>query len=93
MYGINFQEEAFLENPKQRSRFDPKFGTVYINKVHSDFTKKVQKSKSEFEVLDYYYKLTVKEVVLHQFEGAPPSDVLERALDLQLAMEKSPPSL
>ncbi len=93
MYGINFQEEAFLENPKQRSRFDPKFGTVYINKVHPDFTKKVQKSKSEFEVLDYYYKLTVKEVVLHQFEGAPPSDVLERALDLQLAMEKSPPSL
>jgi hypothetical protein len=93
MYGINFQEEAFLEHPKQRSRFDAKFGTVYINKVHPDFARKVQKSKNEFEVLDYYYKLTVKEVVLHQFDGAPPSDVLERALDLQLAMEKSPPTL
>ncbi len=93
MYGISFLEEPDLEHPKRRSHFDSKFGTMYINKLHPDFVKKVQKSKNEFEMLDYYYKCTVKEVVLHQFEGAPPSDVLERLLDLQLALEKAPPSL
>lgn len=93
MYGINFQEEPDLEHPKQRSHFDAKFGTVYVNKVHPDFVRKVQKAKNDFEMLDYYYKLTVKEVVLHQFEGAPSSDVLERLLDMQLAMERSPPTL
>jgi len=47
-----------------RSRFDPKFGTVYINKVHPDYSRKVLKAKTELEQLDYYYKLAIKEIVL-----------------------------
>jgi hypothetical protein len=93
IYGISWIEESDLEHPKSRSRFDAKFGTVYINRVHPDFTKKVLKARNDFEKLDYYYKLTIKEIVLHQYEGAPPADVLEKLLDLQLAMEKSPPAL
>jgi hypothetical protein len=93
VYGINWEEVSDLEHPKSRSRFDAKFGTVYINRVHPDFTRKVLNAKNDFEKLDYYYKLTIKEIVLHQYDGAPPSDVLEKLLDLQLAMEKSPPSL
>jgi virulence-associated protein VapD len=54
-----------------RSRFDPKFGTVYINKVHPDYSRKVLKAKTELEQLDYYYKLAIKEIVLHQYDGAP----------------------
>jgi hypothetical protein len=93
VYGINWVEESDLEHPKCRSRFDPKFGTVYINKVHQDFTRRVLKARNDFEKLDYFYKLTTKEIVLHQFEGAPPVDVLEALLDIQLAMEKAPPGL
>jgi|SRR5208282_4661167 len=91
-YGINWEEEVDLEHPRSRSRFDAKFGTVYINKVHPDWTRKVLKAKDDFGKIDYY-KLTIKEIVLHQYDGAPPADVLEKLLDLQLAMEKSPPSL
>ena len=93
VYGINWVEESDLEHPKSRSRFDAKFGTVYINRVHPDFTRKVLKAKNDFERLDYFYKLTIKEIVLHQYDGAAPADVLEKLLDVQLAMEKSPPSL
>jgi hypothetical protein len=93
VYGINWIEESDLEHPKSRSRFDSKFGTVYVNRVHPDFTRRVLKARNDFEKLDYYYKLTIKEIVLHQYDGAPPVDVLERLLDLQLAMEKSPPAL
>jgi len=93
VYGISWIEESDFERPKSRSRFDAKFGTVYINKVHADFTKKILQAKDDFEKLDYYYKLTVKEIVLHQYEGAPSADVLEKLLDIQFAMEKHPPSL
>jgi hypothetical protein len=92
-YGINWEEESDFEHPNSRSRFDPKFGTVYINKVHSDFTRKVVKAKDDRDKLDYYYKLTVNEIVLHQFEGAPPKEVLGKLLDMQIAMEKAPPTL
>jgi virulence-associated protein VapD len=93
VYGINWEEVSDLEHPRSRSRFDAKFGTIYINRVHPDFTKKVLKAKNDLEKLDYFYKVTVKEVILHQFEGAPACDILEKLLDIQLAMEKAPPTL
>lgn len=92
-YGINWMEESDLEHPKSRSRFDHKFGTIYVNKAHPDFVKKVLNAKNDFEELDYYYKITAKELVLHQFDGAPAPDVVEKLLDIQFAMEKSPPAL
>jgi len=93
VYGINWDIENDLEHPRSRSRFDAKFGTIYINKVHPDYTRKVLKAKNDFEVLDYYYKLSAKEIVLHQYEGAPSADVLEKLLDIQFAIEKAPPSI
>jgi hypothetical protein len=92
-YGINWVEESDLQHPKSRSRFDPRFGTIFVNKAHPDFTRRVVKASSEQEKLDYYYKLTIKEVVLHQFDGAPSTDVLDRLLDVEFAMEKAPPAL
>jgi hypothetical protein len=92
-YGINWVEESDLEHPKSRSRFEPKFGTIYVNKAHPDFTRKVIKAGTDQEKLDYYYKLTIREVVLHQFEGAPSADLLDKLLDIEFAMEKGPPSL
>ena len=92
-YGINWEFERDVEHPKSRSSFDPKFGTIKINEIHPDYDRKVRKSKSDLEKLDYFYKLAIKEIVLHQYDGAPPSEVLEKLLDLQIAMEKSPPSL
>jgi hypothetical protein len=50
-------------------------------------------TRNDFEKLDYFYKLTTKEIVLHQFEGAPPVNVLEKLIDIQLAREKAPPGL
>ena len=92
-YGINWDYESDFEHPKSRSRFDAKFGTVYINKVHPDYTRKVVKAKNDFETLDYFYKLTVKEIVLHEFDGAPPAELLEKLLDVKFVMEKSPPTI
>jgi hypothetical protein len=92
-YGINWEEVFDNEHPKSRSRFDPKFGTIYVNKLHHDWTRRVLKARNDFEVIDYYYKLAVKEIVLHQYDGAPTPEVLEKLIDLQLAMEKNPPSL
>ncbi len=92
-YGINWEFERDVEHPKSRSSFDPRFGTIKINEIHPDYDRKVRKSKSDLEKLDYFYKLAIKEIVLHQYDGAPPSEVLEKLLDLQIAMEKSPPSL
>lgn len=92
-YGINWEEVFDNEHPKSRSRFDPKFGTIYVNKLHPDWTRRVVKAKSDFGVIDYCYKLAVKEIVLHQYDGASTPEVLEKLIDLQLAMEKNSPSL
>jgi virulence-associated protein VapD len=93
IYGITFEHERFLEHAGHRSRFEAKFGTVYINTAHPDYARKVLKKRNDLEELDYYYKCAVKEIVLHEFEGAPPMDVLEKLLDIQLAIEKNPPSI
>ncbi len=92
-YGLNWDEESDFEHPGSRSRFDVKFGTIYMNRVHPDFTRKVLKAKDDRDKLDYYYKLAVNEIIQHQFEGAPSREILGRLLDLQLAMEKAPPTV
>jgi hypothetical protein len=92
-YGINWQEESDLENPKSRSRFDSTLGVIYINKVHPDYMKRYVKAKNDLEKLDYIYKLGLKEIVLHHYDDARPlgRELFETLIDLQFAMEKNPP--
>lgn len=69
-----------------RSRYDLEQNVIVINSGHRDF---VFSSKSRASQVRYIARLFVKELVLHNFPGASPAQLLERMLELMLYLEKN----
>ena len=69
-----------------RSRYDLEQNVIVINNGHRDF---VFSSKSRASQVRYIARLFVKELVLRNFPGASPPQLLERMLELMLYLEKN----
>ena len=67
-----------------RSRFDAERNLVVINNGHRDF---VYAARSKTLKLRYICRLFAKELVLKNFIGIPPEQLLERLLELTLYTE------
>ena len=67
-----------------RSRYDVDRELIVINSGHRDF---VYASQSRASQLRYIARLFVKELVLTNFPGASPQELLDRVLELMLYME------
>ena len=67
-----------------RSRYDVDRELIVINSGHRDF---VYASHSRASQLRYIARLFVKELVLTNFPGASPQELLDRVLELMLYME------
>ena len=68
-----------------RSRFDAERNLVVINSGHRDF---VYAARSKMLKLRYICRLFAKELVLKNFLGIPPDQLLERLLELTLYTEE-----
>jgi hypothetical protein len=68
-----------------RSRFDGERNLVVINNGHRDF---VYAARSRMLKLRYICRLFAKELVLKNFMGIPPDQLLERLLELTLYTEE-----
>jgi len=69
-----------------RSRFDSERNLVVINNGHRDF---VYAARSKMLKLRYICRLFAKELVLKNFIGIPPEQLLERLLELTLYTEEN----
>jgi len=69
-----------------RSRFDAERNLVVINNGHRDF---VYAARSRMLKLRYICRLFAKELVLKNFLGIPPDQLLERLLELTLYTEEN----
>ncbi|MEP6702200.1 MAG: ATP-binding protein [Betaproteobacteria bacterium] len=69
-----------------RSRFDTERNLVVINSGHRDF---VYASRNKMLKLRYISRLFAKELVLKNFVGVPPEQLLERLLELTLYTEEN----
>jgi hypothetical protein len=69
-----------------RSRFDAERNLVVINSGHRDF---VYASRTRALKLRYICRLFAKELVLRNFLGVPPEQLLERLLELTLYTEEN----
>lgn len=69
-----------------RSRFDTERNLVVINNGHRDF---VYAARSKMLKLRYICRLFAKELVLKNFIGIPPDQLLERLLELTLYTEEN----
>ena len=69
-----------------RSRFDAERNLVVINNGHRDF---VFAARSKMLKLRYVCRLFAKELVLKNFLGIPPDQLLERLLELTLYTEEN----
>jgi len=69
-----------------RSRFDAERNLVVINNGHRDF---VCAARSKMLKLRYICRLFAKELVLKNFIGIPPDQLLERLLELTLYTEEN----
>ncbi len=69
-----------------RSRFDVERNLVVINNGHRDF---VYAARSKMLKLRYICRLFSKELVLKNFVGIPPDQLLERLLELTLYTEEN----
>jgi hypothetical protein len=69
-----------------RSRFDAERNLVVINNGHRDF---VYAARSRTLKLRYICRLFAKELVLKNFIGIPPEQLLERLLELTLYTEEN----
>ena len=67
-----------------RSRYDVDRELIVINSGHRDF---VYASQARASQLRYIARLFVKELVLTNFPGASPQELLDRVLELMLYME------
>ncbi len=70
-----------------RSRFDQAQNVVIINSGHRDF---VFASRIKALKLRYIIRLFAKELVLSNFPGYPPDQLLERLIELSLYTENKP---
>jgi len=69
-----------------RSRYNEEQNVIVINNGHRDF---VFASKSKALKIRYISRLFAKELVFKNFQGIPPSDLLERMIELTLYMEEN----
>lgn len=69
-----------------RSRFDAERNLVVINSGHRDF---VYAARGKMLKLRYICRLFAKELVLKNFIGIPPEQLLERLLELTLYTEEN----
>ena len=69
-----------------RSRYDLERNVIVINNGHRDF---VFSSRARASQIRYIARLFVKELVLRNFPGASPPELLERMLELMLYLEKN----
>ena len=69
-----------------RSRYDLEQNVIVINNGHRDF---VFSSRARASQVRYIARLFVKELVLRNFPGASPPQLLERMLELMLYLEKN----
>ena len=68
-----------------RSRFDAERNLIIVNNGHRDF---VFATKNRALQLRYLVRLYVKELVLKNFTGVPPEQLLERMIELSLYAEE-----
>jgi hypothetical protein len=69
-----------------RSRFDAERNLIVINNGHRDF---VYAARNRMLKLRYICRLFAKELVLKNFIGIPPEQLLERLLELTLYTEEN----
>jgi len=67
-----------------RSRYDEKRNIIIINSGHRDF---IYAGKERMRKLRYISRLFAKELVLHNFVGEPPEQLLEHLLELSMYTE------
>jgi hypothetical protein len=67
-----------------RSRYDGKRNIIIINSGHRDF---IYSGKERMRKLRYISRLFAKELVLHNFVGEPPEQLLEHLLELSMYTE------
>jgi hypothetical protein len=67
-----------------RSRYDEKRNIIIINSGHCDF---VYAGRERMRKLRYILRLFAKELVLHNFAGEPPEQLLEHLLELSMYTE------
>ena len=67
-----------------RSRYDEKRNIIIINSGHRDF---IYAGKERMRKLGYISRLFAKELVLHNFVGEPPEQLLEHLLELSMYTE------
>jgi hypothetical protein len=68
-----------------RSRFDAQRNVIIVNSGHRDF---VFATRNRALQLRYLLRLYVKELVLRNFAGLPPEQLLERMVELALYAEE-----
>lgn len=81
--GYTFQRAA---GELRRSRYDPHRNLVVINNGHRDF---VYAARNKMLKLRYICRLFAKELVLKNFVGIAPDQLLERLLELTLYSEEN----
>jgi hypothetical protein len=69
-----------------RARYDSEQNVVVINNGHRDF---VFASRSKALQLRYISRLFAKELVVKNFAGSPPGELLERLIELSLYTEEN----
>jgi len=69
-----------------RSRYEPEQNVVVINNGHRDF---VFASRNKPLKLRYICRLFAKQLVVKNFAGVPPGDLLERLIELSLYTEEN----
>ncbi|HEY6243969.1 MAG TPA: ATP-binding protein [Pyrinomonadaceae bacterium] len=69
-----------------RSRFDSTRNVIVVNNGHRDF---VYAARSKALKLRYLIRLYAKELVLKNFVGLPPDQLLERLVELSLRTEEN----
>ena len=69
-----------------RSRFDATRNIIVVNNGHRDF---VYAARNKSLKLRYLVRLYIKELVLKNFPGLPPDQLLERMVELSLRTEEN----
>lgn len=85
-YGLPGYTYRYAPGEFWRSQYDPDQSLITVNSGHADFVFASRQSASK---LRYVGRLFAKEIVLANFPGAPPEDLLERMIELELYMDRS----
>lgn len=84
--GINWIEEAFVDYPELRSRYNDKFKAIMVNIEHPDY--KIETKSSQEKKIAYFCKLTAKEITLYNHPKTSPENLLEKAMELELCASR-----